>query len=252
MTTIPPQNNADKPTPTLRCCVLDDEPLACRLVASYVQRTPFLELVGAFTEPSKALERIANGDIDLAFLDIHMPQISGMDIARQIPPATRVVFITAYSVYAVEGFRVNAIDYLLKPVSYADFMQAADRARLQMLPPPTPTGHDADAARRQGAIVVKSERRQIRIQYHTILYIEGLKDYVKIYISGQQHPILTLMSMKALEQALPADMFMRVHRSFIINTLQAQIIQRGHIVINNTEIPISDSYKAAFIRRFNA
>ena len=251
MMTSQPQNDSYKDgMAPLRCCVLDDEPLACRLVASYVQRTPFLTLAGAFTEPAKALALIAEGDIDVAFLDIQMPHITGMEIARQIPPTTRVVFITAYSVYAVEGFRVNAIDYLLKPISYADFMEAAERARLQKQATLPPDNVKSDES--GGAIVVKSERRLIRIEYDSIDYIEGLKDYVKIYVSDRQYPILTLMSMKALEQSLPSNMFMRVHRSYIINTGKAQIIQRGHIVINDAEIPISDSYKAAFIKRFNA
>ena len=233
---------------TLQCCVIDDEPLACRLIASYVERTDGLELAGTFTSAEAALERIRGGDIHLAFLDIQMPQMSGMELARMGPPTTRVVFITAYSDYAVEGFRVNALDYLLKPVSYGDFMEAVARARaFHSRPSAAPAAVTEPPA---GVLTVKSEYKLVRLPHHEILYVEGLKDYVKIYMSGERHPVLTLMSLKAVEQALP-ESFMRVHRSFIVNLDYARVVERGRIIIGDAAIPVSDTYKARFMERFN-
>lgn len=232
----------------LKCCVIDDEPLACRLIASYVERTPYLELAGAFTLPDEAMPLLKSGDVDVAFLDIQMPQISGMELARLIPERTRVVFITAYDSYAIEGFRVNALDYLLKPVSYGDFLEAAERAKAHK---ELTDGSSKAQSEADNALVVKSEYRLVRIPHDKILYIEGLKDYVKIYTDGERHPVLTLMSLKAVEQALP-DTFMRVHRSYIVNTARASVIKRGRIIMGNTAIPVSDTYKSEFLSRFQS
>lgn len=233
---------------TLKCCVIDDEPLACRLIASYVERTPYLELAGAHTLPDEAMPLLKSGDVDVAFLDIQMPQISGMELAKIIPERTRVVFITAYDNYAIEGFRVNALDYLLKPVSYGDFLEAAERAKVyhELAAAGANTGQDTD-----NVLVVRSEYRLVRIPHDKILYIESLKDYIKIYIDGERHPVLTLMSMKSVEQALP-DTFMRVHRSFIVNTARANIIERSRIIMGDAAIPVSDTYRDGFLNRFQS
>ncbi|MDE5553567.1 MAG: response regulator, partial [Muribaculaceae bacterium] len=157
---------------SLRCIVVDDEPLACRLIASYVERTEGLELCGSFTSAMQALDAINSLKPDIAFLDIQMPELTGLDIARRITAQTKIVFTTAYRDFAVEGFQVNAIHYLLKPISYAEFLQAVERAG----------GGRND---QQQFISVKSEYRLIRIPVNDILYVEGLKDYIKIYIDGQ-------------------------------------------------------------------
>lgn len=225
----------------VRCCVIDDEPLAVRLIASYVQRTPVLELCGTFNSASEAVRPIIDGDIDIVYLDIEMPQINGIEFAKIIPSSCRIIFTTAYDRYAVQGFRVNAVDYLLKPVSYEEFIEATNRAVKSI----RDSAHSGSTPRRE-FLLVKSEYRLIQVRISDIMYIEGLKDYIKIFVSGQSKAILTLMSMKAIEQALPTGEFMRVHRSYIVNTSRISIIERNHIIIGNHPIPVSESYRQTF------
>ena len=227
----------------IRCLVVDDEPLAARLISTYVERTPFLSLVAEVHAPEAALEFINEGDIDLVCLDIHMPRLSGMQLARLLPASARVVFTTAYADHAVEGFRVNAIDYLLKPVSYEDFLEAAVRAQkifeaTANVVVPVPPAADF--------LTVKSEYRLLRIPFDEIIYIEGLKDYVRINTGDDSKPVLTLMSMKSLEEALPASQFMRVHRSFIVNLDKVRLIERNSIILAGRCIPVGDSYRKRF------
>lgn len=193
----------------LRCLVVDDEPLAVKLISGYVERTPFLVLEASARSAVDALSLLGERRFDLVFLDIQMPGLTGVEFAEMLPESTRVVFITAYTDFALDGFRVNALDYLLKPVSYDDFRRAASRA-LNFYSERQARTSDIDF------ITVKSEYRLRRIPVSSIRYVEGLKDYVKIYVEGEVNPVLTLMSMKTLEQTLPSDSFMRVHRSFII------------------------------------
>ena len=220
----------------LRCIVVDDEPLACRLIASYVERTDGLTLSGSFTSPNQALDEICTQQPDIAFLDIQMPGMNGLDLARRIPPTTRIVFTTAYPDFAVEGFKVNALHYLLKPVSYEEFLEAVSRA-------------SSRHTETQRYISVKSEYRLIRINVSDILYIEGLKDYIKIYTEGERRPILTLMSLKAIETMLPAESFMRVHRSFIANTDRIMVFEQGKIVYGEARIPVSDNCRQTLMER---
>ena len=224
---------------TLNCLVVDDEPLAVRLIASYVERTPFLSLAGKASSGAEALSLLAEEPVDLVFLDIHMPGFSGMDLARQIQNGPRVVFTTAYSDHAVDGFAVNALDYLLKPVSYEEFMRAASRALAYY----SPKDGVAESVPMSGFITVKSEYRLIRIPVKDIDYIEGLKDYVKIVTSDGQKPILTLMSMKSLEEMLPEAEFMRVHRSFIVNMDKVRIVERNCIIMGQQLIPVAESVR---------
>ncbi|MDE6099858.1 MAG: LytTR family DNA-binding domain-containing protein [Paramuribaculum sp.] len=223
----------------LRCCVIDDEPLAAQLINSYILRTPYLEDGGIFSSAQEAVKKVIDGDFDLIFLDINLPQLNGLEFARIVPPSTRVIFTTAYDNYAVESFKVNALDYLLKPISYEEFSKSASRA-LQHL-----NGQAAAQKRRElDSIIVKSEYKLVQIPIDDILYIEGLKDYVKICtVSGT---VMTLMNIKALERTLPDDKFMRVHRSFIVNMRRITVIERNRIVFGTTYIPISESYKQAF------
>ena len=229
----------------LRCCVIDDEPLAAELIAAYVRRTPSLELAGVFSSAQDAFATISAGDIALVFLDIQMPGLTGVEFAEMLPESTRVVFITAYTDFALDGFRVNALDYLLKPVSYDDFRRAASRA-LNFYSERQARTSDIDF------ITVKSEYRLRRIPVSSIRYVEGLKDYVKIYVEGEVNPVLTLMSMKTLEQTLPSDSFMRVHRSFIINMDYVRTVERNRILFGQESVPVSDSYKREFFRRIGA
>lgn len=229
----------------LRCCVIDDEPLASGLIASYILKTPFLELGGEYSSPNDATPAILAGNFDVVFLDINMPQISGVEFARIIPPSTRVIFTTAYDSYAVEGFRLNALDYLLKPVSYPEFLEAANRA-LQWKESTAPQPVQQSAAADERFIIVKSEYKLIQIPMDDILYIEGLKDYVRIYTATRERPVMTLLSMKSIESKLPEQQFMRVHRSFIVNTSRISTIERNRIVFGNSYVPVSDSYRQAF------
>jgi len=232
----------------LRCLVVDDEPLAVKLISSYVERTPYLELVATAHSATEAIALLGRQNFDLVFLDIQMPRLTGVEFAEMLPETTKVVFVTAYSDYALDGFRVNALDYLLKPVSYDDFRRAASRAlgfySERHLQPPATDAHEF--------ITVKSEYRLRRIPLADIRYVEGLKDYVKIYVSGEVNPVLTLMSMKAVEQTLPADSFMRVHRSFIVNLNCVRTIERNRIVFGDKSVPVSDSYRREFFRRIGA
>lgn len=226
----------------LRCIVADDEPLAMKLIESYVSRTDGLELAGGYTSAAAALDAITACAPDLAFLDIQMPKLSGLDIARAVKDTgVRVVFVTAYRDYAVEGFRVNALDYLMKPVSYDEFLEAVSRAREAM----TPEAPDTPAH-----IVVRSDYRQVRVDLDDILYVEGLKDYVKIFTASRERPLLTQMSLKAAEQALPAARFMRVHRSFIVALERVTSFDRSQAVLDHgARIPLGDTYRPAFLQK---
>ncbi len=235
----------------LRCCVVDDEPLASGLIAGYIRKTPFLELVGEFSSPHDAIATILNDHIDILFLDIQMPQLNGIEFARIIPASTRIIFTTAYSDYAVEGFRVNALDYLLKPISYEEFLAAAQRALKwkeltdKTVSPAEPVNNESASSDGE-FIIIKSEYKLVQIPIRDIIYIEGLKDYVKIFVEGSESSIMSLLSMKALEQTLPPSQFMRVHRSYIVNLSKIKYIERNRIMLGKTIIPISESYKDAF------
>lgn len=231
----------------LNCAIIDDEPLALDLLESYVRKTPFLQLTGKYSSAVQAMQQLPAHPADLLFLDIQMPELSGLEFSRMIAPQTRIVFTTAFQQYALDGYKVNALDYLLKPISYADFLQAANKA-LQWFelvaaqtqaqtPPPAPA---------RDCIIVKSEYKLVQIELKRILYVEGLKDYIKIYEEGESKPVLSLMSMKAMEEMLPADRFMRVHRSYIVQKEKIRVIDRGRIVFGKTYIPVSDSYKTVF------
>ena len=226
----------------IRCCVVDDEPLAAQLIASYVEKTPFMDLVGVFSSAQDAIKTILDENVDIVFLDIEMPQLNGVEFARVVPANCRVVFTTAYDAYALQGYKVNALDYLLKPISYEDFVGAANKA-LQWYELNSQANVEID---RREYIMVKSEYKLVQVPIKDIVYIEGLKDYVKIYLENEQKSIMTLMSMKALEKYLPTSKFLRVHRSFIVNTTKIKVVERNRIVFGNQYIPVSESYKQAF------
>ena len=231
----------------IRCAVVDDEPLALGLMASYVKKTPFLELVGSYSSAVQAMQEMHDNPVDLIFLDIQMPELNGLDYSRMISPQTRMVFTTAFNQYALDGYKVNALDYLLKPISYPDFLLAANKAQEWFrLVEQSQQSEKKENQDEKLSIFVKSDYKLIRIELKNILYVEGLKDYVKIYEENASRPVISLMSMKAMEEMLPADRFMRVHRSYIVQKEKIRIIEHNRIVFGNTYIPIGDSYKQAF------
>ncbi len=234
----------------LNCWIVDDEPLALSLLESYVNKVPFLKLTGKYSSAVSAMKNIANEKVDVLFLDIQMPEVNGMDFAYTISDHTRVIFTTAFNEYAVEGYRVNAIDYLLKPFSFKEFLVAAKKT-LNWFEIKEKSEYDIDKDRVNIGIYVKSDYKYLHILYKDILYIEGLKDYVKIYTEVDDKPILSLMSLKQLEEELPLENFMRVHRSYIINMDKVSSINRKRIVISDKQIPIGDTYYKEFMTIIN-
>lgn len=233
----------------IRCAVVDDEPLALGLIASYVKKTPFLELTGTYSSAVQAMHELPSHPADLLFLDIQMPELNGLDFSRMVNPGTRIVFTTAFEQYAIDGYRVNALDYLQKPVSYAEFLQAANKALewFKLL-----DGQKEKAEDNPESIFVKSEYKLVRVELGKILYIEGLKDYVKIYEEDADKPLLSLMSMKALEESLPPARFIRVHRSFIVQKSKIRAVEHNRIVMQDQRvIPIGDSYREKFLTFLN-
>lgn len=192
---------------TLNCIIIDDEPLACELLASYARKTPFITLRGTYNSAISAMKDIRNTPVDLIFLDIQMPELSGIEFARIIPKETKIIFTTAFDQYALHGYKVNAIDYLLKPISYNDFIMSADKALEWFSSLKNKTNDDGNRF-----IMIKSDYKLIRISLDDILYIEGQKDYVRIYMNNGEK-IMSLINLKTLEQHLPEPEFMRTHRS---------------------------------------
>lgn len=227
----------------IRVVAIDDEPLALQLVKEYVEKTPFLELAGAFDNPLEAVSFIKSSDVDLALLDIQMPDLTGTELAGVISGGPKVIFTTAYEKYALEGFRLDAVDYLLKPFSYAEFLKAVQKAEKlinlerQELP---------SLEIRNEFLFIKSDYKIRRIDFSEIHYIEGLKDYVKIFLRGEKKPLLSQSTLKALESRLPEDRFMRVHRSYIVNLETVKVIDRGRIVYGEVRIPVTEQYRDRF------
>lgn len=227
----------------LKTICIDDEPLALRLVSEYINKTPFLELSGAFDNPMDAIDFLSSQTVDLIFVDIQMPDLSGIEFARTLENAPKIIFTTAYEKYALEGFKLNAIDYLLKPFSYEEFLKAAQKAKKQS---ELETNALPSIEANSQFLFLKSEYKIRRINFNDILYIEGLKDYIKVYTTNEDKPVLSLNSMKSLDQKLPDTKFMRVHRSFIVNLDKIDTIERSRIIFGKTYIPVSDQYKEKF------
>ena len=222
---------------TINCAIIDDEPLAAGLLKSYAEKTPFLSLIGTYGSALEAMKELREHPAQLLFLDIQMPELSGIEFAKILPPETKIIFTTAFQQYAIEGYKVSALDYLLKPISYDDFLKAANKA-LDWFN----TSQKQQTYAEDRFMFVKSDYKLVRVALDDILYIEGLKDYVRIYLADGQK-IMSLMSMKKLEDYLPRPEFLRTHRSYIVHMSKAQSIDRFRIVFGQEFIPISDSYK---------
>jgi two-component system, LytTR family, response regulator LytT len=227
----------------LKTIAIDDEPLAIALLTDYITKTPFLELSGTFDNPVDALEFLHNEQIDLILVDIQMPDLTGIEFTRMLEKGPKIIFTTAYAQYALEGFKLSATDYLLKPFSYEEFLKAVQKAyKIAELENNAATTVEAN----NQFLFLKSEYKIRRINFNDILYIEGLKDYIKVFTRTDPKPIMSLNSLKALEQKLPEEKFMRVHRSFIVNLEQIDTIERSRIVFGKEYIPVSDQYKDKF------
>ena len=227
----------------IRCLAIDDEVLALDLIGDNIRKVPFLELVKSCKSAFEAIEILTEQNIDLIFLDIQMPDISGIQFLKSLQKKPLVIFTTAYEKYALEGFDLDVIDYLLKPFSFDRFLKAVNKAQdyLHMKETATYSGPTDEIRSTVDFIFVKADYKLVKIDYKDILYIEGLKDYIKIYTGVK--PVLTLLSLKSVEEKLPSDDFVRVHRSFIVAVKKIQFIQRNFIHIGTREIPISDNYK---------
>ena len=236
---------------------VDDEPLALGLVCSFIERTPFLRLVGRHESAVAALRSLhERPDAQLLFLDIKMPDLSGLELARVLRQGPRVIFTTAFNQYALEGFRVDALDYLLKPFNYEEFLRSALKARSyfelkqvsEALPVAAPT---PAAVAEEDHIYLKVEYQLVRVALADIVYVEGLKDYVKVHLASATRPLLSLTSLRSMEEKLPAGKFMRVHRSYIVGLNHIQAVGRGTVQIQGETLPVSDGYRETFDQFFS-
>lgn len=227
----------------IKCIAIDDEPFALEQISSYIEKTPFLECVALCQSAYEAMEYLTNKEVDLMFVDINMPDINGMDFVKSLKQPPAVIFTTAYSEYAIEGFQVDALDYILKPISYAGFLKSANKAK---------TWFDLNQKQSetiqttQDCIFVKSEYKLVRIMLADIKYIESANEYIQFHlVTGE--PITTLIRLKVIEEQLPRNKFMRIHRSFIVNLERVKVIERNRIIFDQkTYIPIGEQYKDTF------
>ncbi|MBL0279867.1 MAG: response regulator transcription factor [Bacteroidetes bacterium] len=218
----------------LKCCILDDEPLAIKLLSGYVAKTPVLELTLATTDPFKALATVQSGEVDLILLDIQMPELTGIQFMKIIDNKCGVILTTAYKDYALQGFEFDVIDYLLKPISFEKFHAAIQKAtqRLNTQLPPKEYNH---------YLFVKSEHRLIKVNFDEIFYFESFRDYITIHTTSDK--IMTLQSLRSFEETLPSDKFLRIHKSHLIAIDKISAIENNRILINNTFLPIGEVYR---------
>lgn len=229
----------------LRCLALDDEPFALEMLADDISRVPFLELRGQFTDALLAWEQLRQEPVDLLFLDIQMPTVTGIQFLQRLPQPPLVIFTTAYEQYALQGYDLGVVDYLLKPVPFERFQKAAQKA------------YDLFQLRQQATqpaprtfFFIFSEYKEIKIYHDEVLYVEGLKDYVKIYTTQQPRPYLSRLTLKTLSEKLPAAEFSRVHKSFVVALQQISSVQKARLFIGKQEIPIGSSYQAEFEQQY--
>jgi two-component system LytT family response regulator len=228
----------------IKCIAIDDEPLAVKKIAGYIGKIPFLELVAECRNASEAMSIMSQNDIQLLFIDINMPDINGMDFVKSLANPPYIVFTTAYSEYAVEGFQVEAVDYLLKPISFTNFLKAANKVK--NLIDLSSNSQKESLSTTANHLFVKSEYKLIRIELDDIKYIESQHEYIKIFLINS-NPVMTQVSLKSIDEQLPSDRFMRVHRSFIVNLARVSVIERNRIVFDDKiYIPVSEQYKEKF------
>ena len=229
----------------LRCIVVDDEPLAVKMLEGFVERTPFLELVGSYNDPVLALSEIRSLAPELVFLDIQMPDLDGMELSRMLPPQTRVIFTTAFKQYAFESYEVSALDFLLKPIRYQKFLEAAEKAREWFALKEAAAAPVASAEKTSVFLKVDGVLRKVELA--DIQYVEGMKDYVMFHLASARQPLVTHLTMKAVEDMLPPERFMRIHRSFIVGLSHiASVTPQADIKVGDALLHVSEGYRPAF------
>ena len=229
----------------IRCLAIDDEPLALQQLVSYISKVPFLQLAAQCQSALEARAFLEHDTVDAIFCDINMPDLNGMEFVKSLTVPPLVVFTTAYSDYAVEGFRVNAVDYLLKPFGLQDFLRAANRLKERCEAYRQPESN-ATITSDDNVLFIKTDYRIVKVSIHDIRYVEGMSEYLKVWLEGEQKPIITLLSMKKMEERLP-DCFMRIHRSYIINLNKIKEVNKNRVIMDtDTFLPIGDLYKEAF------
>jgi len=231
----------------LKCIAVDDEPLALGLVCSFIEQTPFLKLAGQFNNALDALKSIHQEQLEVIFLDIQMSDLTGIELARVLEGnpgqhKPKIIFTTAYDQFALEGFKVDALDYLLKPFNYEEFLRAANKALnyFKLIQ------NSGSSQPEENYLFLKVEYQLVKVAYDDILYIEGLKDYVKVHLKNSTKPTLSLTSLKVLEEKLPEKKFMRIHRSFIVSLDKIQPITKNSVQIGGTLISVTDNFKERF------
>ena len=232
----------------IRCLAIDDEPLALKQLVAYIKKVPFLELAAQCQSALEARTYLENDTVDAIFCDINMPDLNGMDFVKSLVAPPLVVFTTAYTEYAVDGFRVNAVDYLLKPFGLQEFQRAAQRLKDRL---EGSHATEESAAAQTETLFLKTDYRIVNVNIRDIRYVEAMSEYLKVWVDGQSKPIVTLLSMKKMEENLPGY-FMRIHRSYIINLTKIQEVNKNRVIMDaDTYLPIGDLYKDAFQRYLN-
>jgi DNA-binding LytR/AlgR family response regulator len=229
----------------IKCIAVDDEPPALQLIASYIEKTPFLQLEKTFYSSVEAFEYSGDNEVDIAFLDINMPDLSGLELSKILDKNIKVIFTTAYEQYAIEGYKVSAVDYLLKPFSYGEFLSAAQKAK-QFIESQNVSVNEHN----RSFIFLKSDYKIHKVDFTDILFAENQKDYIKIHRKGKK-PLMVLMPLKELEAQLPPANFIKVHRSFIVNLVHIESIEKWRIAIGQEKIPVSDAYKEILSKALN-
>ena len=229
----------------IRCLAIDDEPLALQQLVAYINKIPFLELAAQCQSAIEAREYLEHDTVDAIFCDINMPDLNGMDFVKSLAAPPLIVFTTAYSEYAVEGFRVNAVDYLLKPFGLQDFQRTALRLKTR-LEERGVKSEESSVKNEENFLFLKTDYRVVKVNIADIRYVESMSEYLKVWIEGEHKPVITLLSMKKMEEKLP-DSFMRIHRSYIVNLNKIQEVNKSRIILDaDTYLPLGDLYKEAF------
>ena len=233
--------------PLIRCGIVDDKPLAIEVLRAHITQVPFLTLVQATTNPLEVLTSVGEEPIDLLFLDIQMPQLSGLQLARLIDPTIRIIFTTAYADYALDGFEYSAVDYLLKPISFERFYKAVLKARVLLTSLATPAALPLATEPSRPYFFVKAEARLVKVDFGSVRYIEAMQNYSVLHLTEGR--LITLQSIHQLAQQLPATQFVRVHKSYVVNLDQIDSVERSRICIGQVTIPVGDTYRDEFYRR---